>query len=66
MTYDCDKYLIVDDVQTYVCTELPADSAVSESHNFEITQAQANELIIYAAVCFSIVFVVRSIRSLLF
>lgn len=65
MTYDCDKYLIVDDVQTYVCTELPAVQAVSESH-FEITQAQANELIIYAAICFSIVFVVRSIRSLLF
>lgn len=65
MAYDCNKYLIVDDVQTYVCTELSAEQAVHESHSFEITQAQANDLILYAVICFTVVFVVRSIKSLL-
>lgn len=65
MAYDCDIYLIVDGVQTYVCTELPPDHSGSTSQVFEITQAQANELILYAISCFVVVFLVRSIKSLL-
>lgn len=64
MAYDCDIYLIVDGVQTYVCSELTA-SAETNSHVFQITQAQANELILYAVSCFVVVFIVRSIKSLL-
>lgn len=65
MAYDCNEYLIVDDVQTYVCTPITVDQTVKESHSFEITQAQANELITYAVICFVIVLVVRSIKNLL-
>ncbi|HBM1783520.1 TPA: hypothetical protein NU789_003189 [Acinetobacter baumannii] len=65
MAYDCVKYLIVDEVQTYVCQEIQAQAENPSQYVFEISQAQANELMIFAASCFAITFVVQRIKSLL-